>query len=69
MDENRTLNIASLLDQIIFLMLFLGYTVIAYGIGWILNKVIKTPPLINKHFFRWVRIIYNPGFIIIKQSP
>ena len=54
MDENRTLNIASLLDQIIFLMLFLGYTVIAYGIGWILNKVIKTPPLINKHFFRWV---------------
>ena len=54
MDENRTLNIASLLDQIIFLMLFLGYTVIAYGIGWILNKVIKTPPLTNKHFFRWV---------------
>ena len=54
MDENRTLNISNLLDQIIFLMLFLGYTVIAYGIGWILNKVIKTPPLINKHFFRWV---------------
>ena len=54
MDENRTLNISSLLDQIIILILFLGYTVIAYLIGWILNKVIKTPALINDHLFRWI---------------
>ena len=54
MDENRTLNISSLLDQIIFLTLLLGYTVIAYGIGCILNKAIKTPSLINKHLFRWI---------------
>lgn len=54
MDENRTLNISSLLDQINFLMLFIGYTVIAYGIGCILNKAIKSPSLINKHLFRWI---------------
>ena len=54
MDENRTLNISSLLDQINFLILFIGYTVIAYVIGCILNKAIKTPPLINKYLFRWI---------------
>tara|TARA_B100000287_G_scaffold356963_1_gene348059 strand:- start:195 stop:398 length:204 start_codon:yes stop_codon:yes gene_type:complete len=54
MDENRTIIMIDLLEQSILWMWIFAFTFGAYVVGWILNKLFKTPSNLNIHAFRWM---------------
>jgi len=46
--------IVSGIEGFIFWSWVFSYTIGAYFIGWILNKIFKTPSSLNQHLFRWI---------------
>tara|TARA_B100000959_G_C14725144_1_gene518581 strand:- start:439 stop:642 length:204 start_codon:yes stop_codon:yes gene_type:complete len=54
MDENRTISMIDLFEQVILWIWIFAFAFGGYALGWILNKIFKAPSNINKHFFRWI---------------
>jgi len=46
--------VVEFIEGFIFWSWIFSYTIGSYFLGWILNKIFKTPSRINQHLFRWI---------------